>query len=266
MRKIILILLVVLLIVLTGCGRQTMPIQTGQATSQNILTSDTASTTPREEAEECTSPTSVTNGGEETASTAAETEETTMGGTPNNTADDPIAQETKRPTEETTAAITVNPPTPPEALDSDSLDLPKTTETPQTVTTESSNDSPAYTVDDMPDSSNEEETSAAPETVEPATTELPADQTEPDTNEPTFDIEYWITYAQNYAKSIGLRLDRSAVECWDNPIVASAYSNNLERDIQSRLNRYARDAEITDVWIWAERRGDREYNIYIGYA
>ena len=31
-----------------------------------------------------------------------------------------------------------------------------------------------------------------------------------------FDISYWISYAQNYAQSIGLTFDETATECWDN--------------------------------------------------
>ena len=40
----------------------------------------------------------------------------------------------------------------------------------------------------------------------------------------------------------------------------------LERDISSRLNRYAKDEEITAVWIWYECIGTSSYLIYIGYA
>lgn len=83
---------------------------------------------------------------------------------------------------------------------------------------------------------------------------------------PTFDINYWIAYAKSYAQSVGLRLDSSAVDCWDNPISANAKCKYLERDIQSRLNRYSRDEDITDVWIWAEKVSDNSYEIYIGYA
>ena len=32
-----------------------------------------------------------------------------------------------------------------------------------------------------------------------------------------FDISYWISYSQNYAQVIGLTLDETAIECWDNP-------------------------------------------------
>lgn len=116
-----------------------------------------------------------------------------------------------------------------------------------------------------------------------STTQIPAQTTvlneaestvaKPDDNpetthsaEPTFDINYWIAYAKSYAQSVGLRLDSSAVDCWDNPIYANAKCKYLERDIQSRLNRYSRDEDITDVWIWAEKVSDNSYEIYIGYA
>lgn len=84
--------------------------------------------------------------------------------------------------------------------------------------------------------------------------------------EPQFDINYWITYAENYAQSVGLRLECSAVDCWDNPISANAKCKYLERDIKSRLNYYAKAEDITDVWIWAEKVADNSYEIYIGYA
>lgn len=83
---------------------------------------------------------------------------------------------------------------------------------------------------------------------------------------PEFNIQTWIYYAKTYAVSVGLRLESSAVDCWDNPITAGAYSSQLERDIQSRLNRYSRDEDITDVWIWAQARSDGSYDLYIGYA
>lgn len=83
---------------------------------------------------------------------------------------------------------------------------------------------------------------------------------------PEFNIQTWIDYAKNYAVGVGLRLESSAVDCWDNPITAGAYSACLERDIQSRLDRYSRDEDITDVWIWAEKRSDGSYDLYIGYA
>lgn len=84
--------------------------------------------------------------------------------------------------------------------------------------------------------------------------------------ETQFDINYWISYAKSYAGSVGLRLESSAVDCWDNPISANAKCKYLERDIKSRLNFYAKAEDITDVWIWAEKVSNNSYEIYIGYA
>ena len=81
-----------------------------------------------------------------------------------------------------------------------------------------------------------------------------------------FDINYWISYAQNYAQSIGLTLDETATECWDNPISANANIKNIGADIESRLNRYKNVEGSTSVWIWAEKISDTRYELYIGYA
>ena len=89
---------------------------------------------------------------------------------------------------------------------------------------------------------------------------------EPEIIQDEFDINYWITFAKEYAVGVGLALDSEAVSCWDNPIGAGAHCIYLERDIKSRLNRYVKDEDITDVWIWVESIGDDCYNIYIGYA
>ena len=104
----------------------------------------------------------------------------------------------------------------------------------------------------------------APTPEPPAPTPAPVEPTpEP---VPSFDIGYWIGYAQSCAQGLGLRLESSAVDCWDNPIGAGPHSTCLERDINSRMNRYANDPDITDVWVWYESTGNDCYNIYIGYA
>ena len=115
-------------------------------------------------------------------------------------------------------------------------------------------------------------TEPAPKASEPppaAPTDPPKQETEPpaaeEPAEPEFDIQTWIDYAKAYAESVGLRPESSAVDCWDTPISAGAHCSP-ERDIQSRLNRYSRDEDITDVWIWAELRPDGRYDLYIGYA
>lgn len=81
-----------------------------------------------------------------------------------------------------------------------------------------------------------------------------------------FDINYWISYAQNYAQSIGLTLDETDTECWDNPISANANNENIGTDIEGRLNRYKNVEGFTSVWIWAEKISDAQYELYIGYA
>lgn len=102
--------------------------------------------------------------------------------------------------------------------------------------------------------------------VESEPSEEPAPPAASGPSEPEFSIDRWISYAQEYAKTVGLNLDSTAVDCWDNPITAGAHCIYLERDIQSRLNRYARDETILDVWVWAEDRSDGSYDLYIGYA
>lgn len=114
----------------------------------------------------------------------------------------------------------------------------------------------------------EKEQPTPPATEEPKPTEQPQ-PTAPPKREPTesaFDISYWIGYTKSYAESIGLTLNSEAIYCWDNPIDADAGCIYLERDIQSRLNRYAADADITDVWVWYESVSADSHLIYIGYA
>ncbi len=98
--------------------------------------------------------------------------------------------------------------------------------------------------------------------IEPTKETVPKSETP----QPEFDIQYWITFAKEYAVSVGLTLESEAVSCWDNPIRANSRCIYLERDIISRLNRYAKDEDITDVWIWAEPTDNDCYDIYIGYA
>lgn len=122
-------------------------------------------------------------------------------------------------------------------------------ETPKTVES-TPEPKPTPPAEETPKVEQPQETTPAPE--EPAV--------------PEFSIQTWIDYARTYAASVGLRLESSAVDCWDNPITAGAYSSQLERDIQNRLDRYSRDEDITDVWIWAQPRSDGSYDLYIGYA
>ena len=95
------------------------------------------------------------------------------------------------------------------------------------------------------------------------------EQTTPPAEEPTepaFDIGYWIGFAKSYAESVGLTLNSEAVYCWDNPIAAGSQCKYTERDIKGYLSRYAKDPDITDVWIWYEQTGTGSFEVYIGYA
>ena len=99
---------------------------------------------------------------------------------------------------------------------------------------------------------------------EPPQESAPPIEKEPEA--PAFNIQTWIDYAVGYAESVGLTVSPDATACWDAPITAGAHCKYLERDISDRLNRYGRDAEITEVWIWAEERSDGSYDLYIGYG
>lgn len=123
--------------------------------------------------------------------------------------------------------------------------------------TESSAMEPAPPKASEPEPS-EEPTETQPQEPEPPVAEEPT--------EPIFDIQTWIDYAKVYAESVGLHLESSAVDCWDNPIDADVSCIYLERDVCSRLNRYAADETITDIWVWYETVGANSYLIYIGYA
>lgn len=117
-----------------------------------------------------------------------------------------------------------------------------------------------------PTASSQPVTEPEPEPTEEIESE-DTQETEPTTETATpFEIGTWISFAQSYAQSIGLNLDSAAVDCWDNPITAGAHCIYLERDICSRLDRYNRDEDITDVWIWAVEIGNGCYDLYIGYA
>ena len=186
---------------------------------------------------------------------------------------------------EPTAETTVTETTAPEET---TESIPKETEpvieTPKTETTAPSVDEcpeqkatpeiTTETITETPVESATMETTAEPpttpqmpvETVEiPETVETPPESvTEPPKAE--FDVNYWISFARSYAHQIGLEIDETAVDCWDNPTTANADCIYLERDLTHRLDRYNRDDDITAVNIWAESLGNGNYLIYIAYA
>lgn len=140
------------------------------------------------------------------------------------------------------------------------VSAPAPTSNPTASTASVSNPKPATTPKQSPAPA-----STPNATPKPASTPAPTPKPTP-TPEAQIDISYWVSYAKSCAGSLGLKLDSSAVDCWDTPITASSKSTCLQRDISSRLNRYAANSDITDVWIWSESIGNGSYNIYIGYA
>ena len=89
-----------------------------------------------------------------------------------------------------------------------------------------------------------EQTTAEQKPAEPKPTEPPKQ---------TFDVSPYVSYAKEYAVSIGLSLDSTATECWDNPISANPNRSGIKSDIESRLNRYKNSEGFTAVWIWTEK-------------
>ena len=235
MKKIIILLLCCgVLVGMVGCGGNTAPPTESPPTtvSEMIITETPVETTP--------------------PITAVKPTEKEKEPPPTDRADQ-ATETTKTATEPTTTA--------------EPTEEPKTA---VTSTTEEKVSSPiAETVPITPQLTESETTETEPPKVmEPPTETEPPKVAEPEpTEKPTpFDIGHWIAYARNYAESKGLVLSDTAVDCWDNPIRAGEYCIYLERDIQSRLDRYAKDKDITDVWIWAEATGNDCYDIYIGYA
>lgn len=167
--------------------------------------------------------------------------------------------------------VSTEPNAPTEAVDpADSMPIENKHESGPAISSEPVS---APTESNAPASEETKQPPVLPE--EPVETENPTEEpsvpaiTEPEPTpepEPVFDIDYWISYAKSTAVSLGLTLENSATECWDNPITADQGCIYLERDINSRLKRYAEDKSITDVWIWYECVGTDKYLIYIGYA
>ena len=49
-------------------------------------------------------------------------------------------------------------------------------------------------------------------------------------------------------------------------IAAGSKCRYTERDIKGYLDRYAKDSDITEVWVWYEQTSGNSYEVYIGYA
>lgn len=235
MKKLIILLLCcVVLVSIVRCGSNTAPHPTESpptTVSEMVITETPLETIPPVTAAEPT----------EKEKEPVPTESKDQATEPTVTATEPT---TTHPTEETTtsATSTVEEKSTSPIVETVQSTPPQFAES-ETMETEPPKDEPKAEIE-------------PPKVTEPEHTEKPV----------PFDIDHWIAYAMSYAESKGLVLSDTAVDCWDNPIRAGAHCIYLERDIQSRLDRYAKDEDITDVWIWAESTSDDCYDIYIGYA
>ena len=91
------------------------------------------------------------------------------------------------------------------------------------------------------------------------------DETAPQPEEKSFNMDYWLGYAKDYAVSIGLRLDENATDSWDTPIRCSSKTEDvLAAYIRDDLTYYKNEEGCTAVWIWAEQVGDGQYELFIG--
>lgn len=210
---------------------------------------------PAEESESSRETADVTNGDdsrdtiEETPSSPSEQEDAFSA--PEDEPDSAPVQETTEPVrpEPQTSAPTI-------PADSQAESTPAPPSAPSTKDTEAEQPAESPSIPD---------TQAPPVKAEPETKPEETAQPEP-TPQPEFNVEYWVSFAQSYAESIGLELDGSAIWCWDTPIVAGSHCLYLERAITDRLTRYKEGGDISKVWIWSEPRGDGSYDLYIGYA
>ena len=116
--------------------------------------------------------------------------------------------------------------------------------------------------------------SVSQKSTEPSATHISTEQENPQPTapkqteelKPNIDIDAQVSFAKSYAESIGLTLDSTATDCWDNPITVNAGKSDVKGDIKSRLNRYKNTEGFTSVWVWAVKISDTEYELYIGYA
>lgn len=129
-------------------------------------------------------------------------------------------------------------------------------------------EAPEQTTETVPETKPKQPKESKPVETEPVEipTEKPAESKPTEPPKQVFDVSPYVRYAKEYAVSIGLSLDSTATDCWDNPISANPNRSGIKSDIQSRLDRYKNSDGFTAVWIWAEKVSDTEYEIYIGYC
>jgi len=240
MKKSILIAVMVVFIVsLSGCTNTNHP----QSIEDNSgVEAETSAVEVSTEPEESSSA-SVSESKESFADSTDQAEtESSLTETPQSAAE-------SNPAAQTPIAASVDDSEPPQ---NDVVNTPKS-EPPKTV-------EPTPEPKPMPTYAEEKPTPKPEQTESPQESILPAESIVPD-----FNIDYWIGYARSYAASIGLSLSPTAIDCWDNPMIAGAHSKYLERDITDCLNCYKNIEGFTGVWIWAEPDGNGAYKLYIGY-
>ena len=234
-QKIFAAILACLLVVsLSGCGNHAVPADSG--TSSQIVSSDIAAdtTTSDDSTDEISSKEERSSAGQPAEESEPQKEEKTEGNS-------------------AAASKPAKPPKTESASPPASQNQPEKTQAPPT----------AQKPDDSANQDNETPPPKVPETPKP---EKPEESEPAKPAKPKFNINDWITFTKSYAGEVGLALNDEAVECWDNPIAANENSTTLEQSIKSRLNLYARNGDITDVWVWAVEIAPNSYEIYIGYA
>ena len=79
---------------------------------------------------------------------------------------------------------------------------------------------------------------------------------------PSFDVNPYLSYAKSYAQGIGLELDSTATDCWDNPITANGKRTGIKDDIQSRLNRYKKVGNMKSISATAKKQNKIQYRTH----
>lgn len=185
------------------------------------------------------------------------------------------AGNTESETEKDVADDTRDVPQTEQAVSSEAVTVPSEPENPAIYSTagksESVKSNDSVQVTEKPDCTQEQKQPQQQPKPKPETPTV-KEEVKPTKPKPTeepkqsFDVNSYVNYAKSYAQSIGLELDSTATDCWDNPIAANAKRTGIKDDIQSRLNRYKNVEGFTAVWVWAEKVSDTEYEIYIGYC
>lgn len=115
-----------------------------------------------------------------------------------------------------------------------------------------------------PDSTQEQKQPQQSKPETPKVTEEVKPTKPKPTEEPkqSFDVNPYVSYARSYAQSIGLELDSTATDCWDNPITANAKRTGIKDDIQSRLNRYKKVGNMKSISATAKKQNKIQYRTH----